>query len=234
MTVSMSVGTRLDELIAVQEQRFLDRQPALPGPAGAGRRVAGRRGHLELADLPAPGRLDQPRPRLPGLGRRRQRVRRPARRLRRHGRRPRPPGGGGRGQRPGRQGHPLRPADRRGHRGRRGAGQALRPAAVALRQLRHRGDHGRRPPDAGHHRALADRQGRGLLPRPPRLGAGVGVPAAGGARPGPRPGQRGRLQRHPGRDRRADLDRALQRPRGDRAGLRRARRPRSPACCSSR
>src|SRR5919112_1746601 len=27
MTVSMSVGTRLDELIAVQEQQFLDRQP---------------------------------------------------------------------------------------------------------------------------------------------------------------------------------------------------------------
>src|SRR4029453_3160878 len=36
-------------------------------------------------------------------------------------------------------------------------------------------------PDAGHHRPLADRQGRRLLPRPPRLGPGVGVPAAGGA-----------------------------------------------------
>ena len=28
MTVSMSVGTRLDELIDAQEQQFMDRQPA--------------------------------------------------------------------------------------------------------------------------------------------------------------------------------------------------------------
>ena len=38
-------------------------------------------------------------------------------------------------------------------------------------QLRHRGDHGRRAPDARRHRARPDHQGGGLLPRPPRLGA---------------------------------------------------------------
>ena len=40
--------------------------------------------------------------------------------------------------------------------------------AVALRQLRHRGDAGRRPPDARRHRPAAADQGRGQLPRPPR------------------------------------------------------------------
>ena len=45
--------------------------------------------------------------------------------------------------------HALRPADR-GLRGRRRApAAALRPAAVAVLQLGHRGDDGRRPPDAG-------------------------------------------------------------------------------------
>ena len=38
-------------------------------------------------------------------------------------------------------------------------------------QLRHRGHDGRRPPDARGDRAGPDHQGRGLLPRPPRLGA---------------------------------------------------------------
>ena len=35
--------------------------------------------------------------------------------------------------------------------------------------------HGRRPPDACLHRARPDPQGRGLLPRSPRLGRGVGL-----------------------------------------------------------
>ncbi len=71
-------------------------------------------------------------------------------------------------------GDPFRPADRgRHHRG-RGAGQALGTAFMALRQHRHGSDDGRRPPDAGDHRQGPDHQGRGLLPRPPRLGAGLG------------------------------------------------------------
>ena len=56
------------------------------------------------------------------------------------------------------------------------AGPPLRAAAVALRQLGHRGDDGRRPPDARRHRSAADHQGRGQLPRPPRRRAGLGVP----------------------------------------------------------
>ena len=52
----------------------------------------------------------------------------------------------------------------------------VRPAAVAVRQLRHRGHHGRRAPDAVDHRPGPDHQDRGLLPRPPRLGAGLGDP----------------------------------------------------------
>ena len=57
------------------------------------------------------------------------------------------------GHRAGRPRHPLRAADRGRDRRRRGAGPAVRPAAVAVRQLRHRGDHGRRAPDAGADRA---------------------------------------------------------------------------------
>ena len=56
--------------------------------------------------------------------------------------------------------------------------QPVRAAAVALRQLRHRGHDGRGALDARDHRAGSDHQGRGLLPRSPRLGAGVGAPEA--------------------------------------------------------
>ena len=48
--------------------------------------------------------------------------------------------------------HPLRRPDRRLDRRRRGADAPLRPAAVALQQLRHRGDDGRRPPRPRRHR----------------------------------------------------------------------------------
>ena len=48
--------------------------------------------------------------------------------------------------------HPLRPAGARHHPRRRRARPPLRPADVALRQLRHRGDARRRPPDARRHR----------------------------------------------------------------------------------
>ena len=77
--------------------------------------------------------------------------------------------------RPGAARHPFRPADRGRDLGRGRARPPVRPAAVALRQLRHRGDDGRRAPDARAHRPRPDHQGRGLLPRPPRLGAGVGA-----------------------------------------------------------
>ena len=78
----------------------------------------------------------------------------------------------------GRPRHPLRPADRGRDRRRRQPRRAVRPAAVAVRQLRHRGDDGRRPPDARGHRARPDPQGRGRLPRPPRLGDGLGAAGA--------------------------------------------------------
>ena len=56
--------------------------------------------------------------------------------------------------------------------GRRGARRPLRPAAVAVHQLRHRVDDGRGPPRARRHRPRPDPEDRGLLPRPPRLGDG--------------------------------------------------------------
>ena len=59
----------------------------------------------------------------------------------------------------------------------------LRNAALALHQLWHRGDAGRRPPDARRDRATADHQGRGQLPRTPRRGTGVGVPGPRRRRP---------------------------------------------------
>ena len=54
---------------------------------------------------------------------------------------------------PGRPGHALRPADGGCGGGRRRAGCPVRPAAVAVRQLGHRGHHGRDPPDARDYRA---------------------------------------------------------------------------------
>src|SRR5262249_10263039 len=67
-------------------------------------------------------------------------------------------------------------------------------AAVAVRQLGHRGHDGRRPPDAGDHRPGPDHQGRGLLPRPPRLGPGLRLPR------GRRGGPRGATRPHPPHD----------------------------------
>ena len=91
---------------------------------------------------------------------------------------------------------------------------ALRPAAVALQQLRHRGDDGRGPPRPRRHRPRHDPQDRGLLPRPPRHGDGLRLPAAGGARRPRRPGQRPLRRRRPRGDDRADPRRSLQRRRG--------------------
>ena len=127
--------------------------------------------------------------------------------------------------------HPLRAADRGRHRGRRQPRRAVRPAAVALRQLRHRGDHGRRPPDARGHRARPDPQGRGLLPRPPRLGAGLGAPRG---RRRHRPGRRARSASpttpgSPSAITRPRRRRAVQRPGRGRGGARASTPARSRA-----
>ena len=168
---------------------FLRPAAAVRRARRAGPPVARRRGHVELADRPAAGRLAEPRRRLEDLRRRRHGVRRPARRLRRLAGRPRAPGDRPGGQRAGRPRHALRAADRGRRRRRRGAGPAVRPAAVAVRQLRHRGDDGRGAPDAGRHRPRPRHQGRGLLPRPPRLGRGLDPPRGRRGRPG-RPADR--------------------------------------------
>ena len=67
----------------------------------------------------------------------------------------------------------LRRADRGRDRRRRGARAALRAAALALRQLRLRGDDGRDPDRARAHRPRHDRQDLRLLPRPPRRRDGL-------------------------------------------------------------
>ena len=190
-----------------------------------GRQVPGGRRHVELADRPAPSRLDEPRPGFPRVGRGRQRVRRHARRVRRLDRRPRPPRDRRGGVPAGRTRHALRPAHRGRHLARRRAGPPLRPAAVAVRQLRHRGDHGRHPPDARADRARPGDQGRGLLPRAPRLGAGLRAARARGGRPGRRTAARARQHRHPAGDHGPHRRRALQRPRRRGAGARRPPRP---------
>ena len=178
---------RLDALIEDQERRFVERQPTSAGlRARAMSSLAGGVTSI-VADHHAPGRVAQPRRGVEDLRRRRRRVRRPPRRLRRRTGRARPPGHGRRGHPPGRQRHPLRPADRGRHRGGRGA----RPAAsgcrsVAVQQLGHRGHHGRHPSHALDHRPGPDHQGGGLLPRPPRLGAGVRRPRARRGRAGRR------------------------------------------------
>ena len=74
----------------------------------------------------------------------------------------------------------------------RGARPALRAAPVALLQLGHRGHDGRRPPDAGHHRARPHRQDRGQLPRPPRRRDGLDVQRRRRARPARAPAVGGR------------------------------------------
>ena len=169
-----------------------------------------RRGDLELADNAPPGGLDQPWHRLEDLRRRRYRIRRHARRLRREPGRTCPSGDRRSGVPPGRPGHPLCPADRGRHRRGRGSGQSLRPALVALHQLGHGVDHGRRPSHAGDHRSGPDHQGRRLLPRPPRLGASVGH--ARGRRDWPSgPACRGTRQHgHPGGRPFAHEDRVVQ------------------------
>ena len=175
----------LADIIQAQEEIFIGRQPESARLASPGQQLARRRRRVQLADLPAAAGLAQPRPGLEALRRRRQRVRRPARRIRRLAGRPRPPGDRRGGPGPGRPRHALRPADGgRASRSPRTVRQ-VRPAAVAVRQLRHRGHDGRGAPDARDHRPRPHHQGRGLLPRPPRLGAGLGLPGRRRRRQGP-------------------------------------------------
>ena len=111
----------------------------------------------------------------------------------------------------------------------RGAAQALRPAPVALHQLRHRVDDGRRPPRARRDRPRPRPQDRGLLPRPPRRRDGLGAPAARRARRPRGAGQRPVRRRPPARGDRADEGDRVQRRRPARARARRHRRPRRRA-----
>ena len=125
-------------------------------------------GARAVADLPRArrgrGRLGRRRPPALGL----------PQRLRLDAPGPRAPGDrqGGRGARP--AGHPVRSSDGGRDRGRRGARPPLRPAEVALQQLRLRGDDGRDPDRPRPDRARHDPQDLRLVPRPPRRGDGRG------------------------------------------------------------
>ena len=85
------------------------------------------------------------------------------------------------------EGHRERHALRGDHREDGGAGRgdlpAVRPRAGAVRQLGHRGDHGRHPGGPRRDRPRPHRQDGGLVPRPPRRGAVLG--GARGRRPRP-------------------------------------------------
>ena len=207
---------RIAALTEAQQEQFRNRTGALGQDLRARRQGdAERRPLLLPGERPLAG-LHRARQGQPRLGRRRQRVRRLPQRLRRDVHRPRQPDRRRRGQGADRRGHPLRRPHRRLDRRRRGAGAPLRPAAVALHQLRHRVDDGRRPPRPRRHRPRHDPQDRGLLPRPPRRGDGLRLPGAGGARRPRRPGQRPLRRRHAAGADRADPRRPLQRRRRSR------------------
>ena len=219
---------RIAELTEAQQEQFRNRTGASAEDLRARGEVDARRRPVLLPGERSLAGLHRPRRGQPRLGRRRQRIHRLPQRLRRDVHRPRQPDGRRRGQGPGRPRHPLRRPHRRLDRRRRGAGAALRPAAVALQQLRHRGDDGRGPPRPRRHRPRHDPQDRGLLPRPPRLGDGLRLPAAGGARGARRPDQRPLRRRHPAGADRADPRRPLQRRRRARERAGEDRRRRSP------
>ena len=105
----------------------------------------------------------------------------------------------------------------------------LRPAAVALHELRHRVDHGRRASRARGHRPRRDPQDRGLLPRPPRRRDGLGPPARRRSWRARRARQRPVRRRPPARGDRADDGDPVQRRGHPRARARRHGRPRRGA-----
>ena len=122
-------------------------------------------------------------------------------------------------------GHALRGADRGLDHRRGGAAPPLGHPPLALHQLRHRVDDGRRPPRARLHRPRRDREDRGHLPRPPRRRDGLRQ-AAAGPDGRPRAPQRDPLRpRLRAGHRGGDARRPVQRRRGGRARVRRARGP---------
>ncbi len=156
---------RIRELSAREAERFAERTSASKAMFERARAHArGRR--LVLVPRPrAVARVSRARRGSAGLGRGRQRVRRLPQRLQRDGPGPRAPGG-----RRGRQGASgPRHALRRHHRGRRGGGGGasapLRAPALALHQLRHRGEHGRDPARARAHGPRGRGADGGRLPR---------------------------------------------------------------------
>ena len=111
------------------------------------------------------------------------------------------------------RGHALRRADRGRDRRRRGAQAPLGPAAVALRELRVRGDDGRHPHRARLHRPRHHRQDLRLLPRPPRLRDGLDRRPVREDRRPRQPRLAALRRRHPEGRRRHDDPGAVQRPR---------------------
>ena len=91
-------------------------------------------------------------------------------------------------------------------------GEAVRVTAVAVFQLRDRGDHGCCPSHAGDHGAGSDRQGGGLLPRAPRLAHGLRVQRGGRDRAPRPPPQRALGNGDTSGYHRSHPHRALQRP----------------------
>ena len=131
-----------------------------PDDAARGRLVVpGRR---PLSDLPVA------RPRLGGLGRRRQPVRRLPQRVRLDGGGPRAPQSGRGDRARGAHGH----AFRRHHRSHRAAGRravpTVPPRSRPIRELRDRSHDGRHPSGAWCHRTRRDLQDRRLVPRTSR------------------------------------------------------------------
>ena len=102
-------------------------------------------------------------------------------------------------------------------------------SVLAVRQLGDRGHARRGAHHARHHRASADPEDRGHLPRPPRRADGERVPVEGGRGPARAPELGAADARHDPRHGRHRAERAVQRRRRGRAGVRGARRRRSPA-----
>ena len=113
------------------------------------------------------------RPRFKGLGRGRHRDGRFPQWVRVDGAGARQPGHRRGRAAASRSWHSLCGASRRRYRRQRGTGAPLRSPAVALRQLRFRGDDGRYPHRPRLHRTRHDRQDLRFLPRPPRLCDGL-------------------------------------------------------------
>ena len=220
--------TRIAELTEREMAKLAERTPASKQRYERAVKVMPEGRPLLVPGERSLARLRRARRGHPRLGRGRPRVRRLPQRLRRHVHRPRQPDRRRGGQGAGRPRHPLRRPHRRLDRRRRGAHPPLRPAAMAVHQLRHRVDDGRGPPGPRRHRPRRDPQDRGLLPRPPRRGDGLGLPVARGARRSRRSALGSLRRRLSAGDHRADPRGAVQRRRRARVRARTSSRARSP------